>query len=296
MTRGYIYNKTRKNTIAMLFWAVLLLVLYILYVSDAYIYLLNAHTSGHDLDAANLRSNIRMLTIKPQTEAFNTRDHLVVVPPFLRIDELYVEGANYRFQFTVESIEDAGFGYGLNEDKTLKILYGHPNSHSYPPETIFKVGFMSIEGVRYVALLPIDVNLQAGETVKGAVFSELPLYIGHDLGLTGYADIDVPSYIIDLRGLTVEDEDVDFGLVIFFSILFPGFLIYGILCLIKPRIHPNYIRISKFGDIDKVCSEIDEEILDESTYKEKKKVYTKHYIIEETLYSTRVSKNHLLRH
>jgi hypothetical protein len=296
LTRGYIYNKTRKNTIAMLVWAIVLFILCILYVSDSYIYLLNAHSAGHELDAANLRSNSRVLTIEPESEAFNTRDHMVVMPPFLRINELFVDGASYRFQFTAESFEDAGFGYGVTESKTLEILYANPQTHSYPPNTEFKVGFISIEGVKYVALLPADYSIIPGDTIKGAVFSELPLFVGHDLGMTENAGANIPSYIVDLRGLTVEDEFVDFGLVIFFSILFPTFLIYSILCLFKPNIHPNYIRIAKFGDIDKVCAEIDEEITHESTYKEKKKVYTTHYIIEETLYNTRVRKNHMLRH
>ena len=51
---------------------------------------------------------IPVLTIEPESEAFNTRDLMVVMPPFLRINELFVDGASYRFQFTAESFEDAG--------------------------------------------------------------------------------------------------------------------------------------------------------------------------------------------
>ena len=187
----------------------------------------------------------------------------------------------YRFKFTLESYEEIGLGYGLNEDKTLKILYGNPTTKMLPPDALQKTALIKIQDVNFVALLPRDTKLNAGDIVTHAIFTPLPLYVGHDLGLTDHAGIEVASYIADLRYLTVEDEYMDFILVILFTLLFPSFLAYGIVCLFKPLIHPNYIRIAKFGDVEKVCAEIDCEINDESTYREKKKVYTKHYIIEE---------------
>lgn len=296
MRKGYIYRKTRKNTIAMLFWAAVLMVLYFLYLNSAFVYLLNAHSSGYKLDTNDLISNVKMLTIKPESEPFNTQEYGVTIPPLIRRTELYEDGLKYRFKFTLESYEEVGLGYGLNNDKTLKILYGNPATKSLPPETLQKIALVKIGGVDFIALLPRNTTLKAGDTVTHAIFTDLPLYVGHDLGLTDYAGMDVASYVADLRYITVEDEYIDFILVIIFTILFPSFLAYSILCLFKPQLHPNYIRIAKFGDVEKVCAEIDEEIDDESTYREKKQVFTKHYIIEETLYNTRVRKNHLLRH
>ena len=81
MTRGYIYWKTRKNTVAMLFWAAVLMVLYILYLNSAFVYLINAHTSGFKLDTEDLLSNIKMLTIKQESEPFGTQEHFVTIPP-----------------------------------------------------------------------------------------------------------------------------------------------------------------------------------------------------------------------
>lgn len=296
MTRGYIFRKTRKNTIAMLFWAVVFIVFYILYLSSALVYLVNAHSSGYKLNTTNLLSNVNMLTIKPQSDPFETQELGVTLPPFIRRTELYEEGLKYRFKFTLESYEELGLGYGLNDDKTLKMLYGNPETKSMPPDTVQKIALIKIQGVNFVALLPRETELKAGDTVTHAIFTDLPLYVGHDIGLTDHAGIEVASYIADLRHLTVEDENMDFILVILFTLLFPSFLVYSVLCLFKPQIHPNYIRIAKFGDIEKVCAEIDKEIDDESTYREKKQIFTKHYIIEETLYNTRVRKNHLLRH
>lgn len=296
MTKGYIYKRTRINTLAMMFWAVLLLVLYALYAVSAFIYVPNAYSSGYRLDTADLLSRITMLEIEPQSEPFPTQKYNVTLPPLITRSELYVDGLKYRFKLTVESYEEAGIGYGLYEDKTLQILYGNAPTKMVPPGAVQKVGIITIDGVRFIALLPREMTIKSGDTVSGVIFAKLPLYVGHDLGLTDSAGGEVASYCADLRGIVVEDEYVDFFLMILFSILFPAFFAYCVACLINPRIHPNYLRISKFGDVDKVCAEIDSELGEESTYKEKRSIYTKHYIIEHTLYNTRVRKNHLLRH
>jgi len=295
MTKGYIFKRTRINTIAMLFWAVFLFVLYILYAVSAFIYVPNAHATGYRLDASDLLSQTELLKIEPQTDPFPTQEYSVMIPPLIQRSELYIDGLKYRFKLTVENYEEVGIGYGLNEDKSLKILYGSPTSKLVPPGALQKVAMITIDGVRFVALVPRELNIKSGDTIPYAIFSKLPLYVGHDLGMTEYAGVEVASYCADFRSIVVEDENIDFFLMVFFTILFPAFLIYTIICLFNPRIHPNYIRIAKFGDVDKVCAEIDAEINAESTYREKKSVYTKHYIIEHTLYNTRVRKNHLLR-
>jgi len=277
-------------------WAVLLFALYVLYAVSAFIYVPNAHTSGFRLDTSDLLSKINMLNIEPQSEPFPTQDYSVAIPPLITLSELYVDGLKYRFKLTVENYQEVGIGYGLNEDKSLRILYGNPESKLVPQDAVQKVAIITIDGVRFAALVPRNMEIKSGDTVTNVVFGKLPLYIGYDLGMTEYANTEVASYCADFRGIVVEDENVDFVLMIIFTLLFPGFLAYSIACFFNPRIHPNYLRIGKFGDIEKVCAEIDEEINDESNYWEKKALYTKHYIIEHTLYNTRVRKNHLLRH
>lgn len=295
MKSGVIHRKTKKNTLAMMAWAILAFVLYLWYMSTAYVYLINAYANGKPLDIGKMLSATTVLTIKPQEEAFPTSQYNVTTPPFLQLSELYMDGARYRFKVEIQTYEEVGLGYGLAQDKSLKLYYNSPKSKLVSPDAIQKVAFVTIGGERFVALLPRDASVQAGDVVSRVVFSQLPWYLGHDLGLTDYAGIETRNYICDLRGIVVEDETTDFALIFVFSILFPAFLAYAILCLINPNFHPNYLRIAKFGDVETVCKEIDAEYDDPSNTREKRKLYTKHYIIEQTLYSTKVMKNHKLR-
>lgn len=297
MKQGYIFKRTRKNTYAMMFWAVLLFAFYALYMSSAFIYFINAYCSGYRLDTADLLSkNGDMQTIEAQEDPFPTSEYSVTIPPCIVRTILYEDGLKYRFQLTIEDYQEAGIGYGFAEDKTLSILYGNPDSKRLPPEARQKIAFVTIGGVRFIALLSADAEVKNGDVIPYALFTKAEKYVLHDLGLTEYAGTQVAPYVADLRNLIVDDETTDFLLVILFTLIFPTFLAYSILCLVNPKFHPNYLRIAKFGKIDEVCSEIDVEIHDESTYKEKRSIYTKHYIIEQTLYNTKVRKNHLLRH
>lgn len=297
MNKGYIFQKTRKNSIAMLAWASVLFVLYLMYVVSAFIYIPNAYSSGYSLDTADLFSKIETVTIEKKTEPFPTSEYGVTIPPCIRRYELYEDGLKYRFKYTIESYKDVGIGYNLNEDKSLHILYGTPKTGLVPPTALQKVGLITMGGVNFVALLPRATEIKAGDIVEYAIFTELPMYIGHDLGLTEYAGIEVSTYVADLRNLVVEDETTDFVLIVFFTLIFPTFLAYCILCLINPKkFHTNYMRIAKFGDIDIICAQIDVELTEKTAYKEKRSIYTTHYIIEQTWYTTKVRKNHLLRH
>ena len=115
MTKGYIFKRTRINTIAMTVWAVLLFALYVLYAVSAFIYVPNAHTSGFRLDTSDLLSKINMLNIEPQSEPFPTQDYSVAIPPLITLSELYVDGLKYRFKLTVENYQEVGIGYALTK-------------------------------------------------------------------------------------------------------------------------------------------------------------------------------------
>ncbi|MDR1116914.1 MAG: hypothetical protein LBL09_01530 [Oscillospiraceae bacterium] len=297
INRGYIYGLTRKNVFMLLFWALLLFGLYCWYMSSAGVYFLNAFTSGYTLDSGRLWDDAKLLEITEQTEYFNTGEYGVTLPPMLRLDEVYRDGNKYRFKVEVESYRELGIAYSAPLDAILAASrYDPARGDVAPPDAVQKVAMVTIDGKNVVALMPVGETLTPGETVLYACFSELPLYIGHDMGVDGEAvGMEVASYCLELRYLKVDDEITDFFLVIVFSIIFPLFLLYTVLCFVKPQLHPNYLRIHKFGEINKICAEIDEEIKDNGAYKEGRSVYTKQYIIYHSLHATKVTMNHKAR-
>jgi len=295
---GYIYQRTRKNIKVSLIWAGVLFAFYLWYMFSAFIYFPNAHATGYRLDKADLLSASSMLPIEPVTQPFDNEGYLQTVPSYILKDELYKDGLKYRFKFTVESYTDTGLKYTVdNETGVFSLIGGGFGSDKTDAFIYQKIGMFTIDGKQVVGLLPSSAEINPGDVIDHAVFINLPIYAGNDLGLTEYAGTEVASYCVDLRGLEVEDESNDFILVIVATLLFPTYLGYYIVCLFLPRIHTNYLRIARFTpDVDKVCREIDDEVKEDSTYMEGKSLYTKHYIIELSAQHTKVLKNHMLRH
>jgi hypothetical protein len=295
---GYIYQQTRKNIRVSLIFASAFFAFYIWYMFSALIYLPNAYASGYTLNKADLLSSSSMLPIEPQTAPFDNEAYGQTVPAFITKKELYMDGLKYRFKFTVEDYTDTGLKYTVDNETGVFSLIGAGFGNDQAGAQIYqKLGMFTIDGKQVVGLLPSSARISAGDVIDHAVFIDLPIYAGHDLGLTEYAGTEVASYCLDLRGLEVEDESNDFILVIVATLLFPTYLGYYIVCLFKPRIHTNYLRIAKFApDIEKVCYEIDDEVKEDSAYMEGKSLYTTHYIIQFTAQHTKVLKNHMLRH
>lgn len=295
VNKGYIFSRTRKNTFMMLFWALVLFALYIWYMSSGLAYFLNAFSSGYDFRMEKFTADSKIYTIEPQQEDYDTSAGIVTIPPMLRLDEVYRDGLHYRFKLEIESYTEVGIAYTIGEDSCLQIVRYSPEAGNIPAGAVQKVAVVRMNGLNVAALLPPEETMVPGETVTYACLSELQMYLGHDLGTTEFAGAEMSSYCIDLRYLTVDDEIVDFALVIIFSILFPLFLLYTLFLLIKPQFHPNYLRINKFGDINRICGEIDDEINEESNHKEGRELYTKHYIIYQSMHATKVKMNHLIK-
>ena len=151
--------------------------------------------------------------------------------------------------------------------------------------------------MEYPAIVPANIMPEAGALSQKVVLIELPLYIGHDLGTTGAAGTQVGNWCFDLRNLSVDDEGSDFALILIFSILFPLFAIYSLICFFQPKLHPNYLLLAHWSpDPEEVIAELDDQLAADGVYQEKKLIYTEKYIIRETLYSTHVMKNHTYRH
>ncbi len=293
--KGYLYRRTRMNAIATLFWATALIVLYVMYMRGAAIYFPNAVSSGHALVEQTFAADTHALEIEPQSEPFDCAAYGVTTPPMLRLDEVYRSGMYYRFKFIPDAVRETGIGYTAATDGS-RLLVEQNADGSYPESVENRIMVVTIGENEYAAIVPTYIDPEAGIPVQKAVFIELPMYIGHDLGLTAEAGGTLSNWCLDLRGIAVDDEGGDFALIIIFTLLFPAFFVYTLACVINPRLHINYVVLAHFAeDLDAVCRQIDAELAEDGVYKERKQVYTKRYILRETLYTTRVMKNHTYR-
>jgi len=293
--RGYIFSKTRKNSIVTLVFALIFFALYLWYMTSTFIYFPNATSAGHVLDSQKFAQDTKMVTIESQTEEFDYFSAAEIVPPALLFEHTYKQGLNYRFKVQINNSENAGLAYTTSAEGTLSMLQYAPNVHHIPGNALYEIRILSIGGTKYAALVTPNIDTNRLDYVTHAVFTKLPLYVMHDLGLTEFADTEIGNWCLDLRGIPVDDEGTDFFLIIIFSILFPGFLAVAVMFLLKPQLHLNYLVIKRFGDVNDICADIEAELSTEGVYKEGRTVYTESYIIKETLYTTKVSKNHLKR-
>ena len=293
--RGYFYQRTRVNAGAMLFWAAVLMVLFVLYMRSAAVYFPNATSTGHPLTGEQLAADSHMVTIEQESEPFDCAAYGVTTPPMLRLDAVYRRGSYYRFKLIPEGVREAGIGYSAGVGSVRRLVTARNGKFTEPVEN--RIMFLTFGGIEYPAIVPANITPEAGALSQKVVLIELPLYIGHDLGLTDAAGTEVGNWCFDLRYLSVDDEGSDFALILIFSILFPLFTAYSLLCFFKPKLHPNYLLLAHWcPEPESVIRELDDQLAADGVYQEKKLIYTEKYIIRETLYSTHVMKNHTYRH
>lgn len=294
---GYLSRRTRKNSILMLFWATLFLVVYILYVNSAAMYVKNAVTDGVELDTSALLASIEQVEIAPQTDHFDYRMAGDTIPQSLMIETVYRNADDYyRFLVPVESVETFGIGYYLSDSEFLTFFRGDDAAFERQGSIAQQLAVVTVDGQEFAAILPYGWMPEEGSLAPCGVFTMLPAYIYWDLGLTDYAGGTVANYVLDFRDIAVESEGNDFIMLIIFSIIFPLFFIYALAAAIFPRLHINYLLASRYGDPDELSAQIDYELQQEGVYKQSRQVYTENFILRETFHSTRIMKNHLKRH
>lgn len=302
---GYLKKRTRFNSCVLLFWAVLFFTVYLLYARTAMFYAKNAATDGVELDPAALAAASAetlgglWVVDEPMGErgTWDYENWGVTIPESLLIDQVYRQGDYYRFLVPIEKVEMTNYGYYLSESyETLRIFEGDDAAFERQGEIVQRLGVATVGGVKYATLLPYGAEIHDGELVPCGVFTYLMSNYSVDLAAAGYTGETISPYLLDFRDIPVEAEGNDLIMLIIFSIIFPIFLLYALLCLVFPRLHMNYVLLSRSDDPDELSAILMSEMAQDGVYKQGRQVYTEHYIIKETLHSTKVFKNHLNRH
>lgn len=294
---GYLKKRTRFNSCVLLFWAVLFFTVYLLYARTAMFYAKNASTDGVELDTAALAADSGSLVVPHSDDHFDYDSAGVTIPESLLIEQVYRQGDHYRFLVPVEKVEMTDVGYYLAESsETLRFFEGDDAAFERQGEIVQRLGVVTVGGVKYATLLSYGSEIHDGDLVPCGVFTSMPAYVPIDLGTAGFEGETISAYLLDFRDIPVEAEGNELIMLIIFSIIFPLFLLYALLCLIFPRLHMNYILLSRENDPDELSAILESEMAQDGVYKQGRQVYTEHYIIKETLHSTKVFKNHLNRH
>ncbi len=294
---GYLKKRTRFNAAVMLFWAVTFFAVYVLYAKTAIFYAKNAATDGVTLDVAALTSEMGAVEVAKQEKAFDYDSVGQGIPESIMLEQVYRQGDYYRFLVPVDSFEMTDVGYYLSETgSNLRMFRGGDSDFQRQGEIKQRLGIVTVGGRQFAALIPYGSELRAGELIPCGVFSTLPAYVLWDLGAVGFDGEEISTYLLDFRDIPVESEGNEMIMLVIFSIIFPLFLLYAVACFIFPRLHMNYILLSREDDPDELSKVLEYEMAQEGVYKQSRQVYTEHYIIKETLHSTKVYKNHLNRH
>lgn len=294
---GYLKKRTRFNSCVLLFWAILFFTVYVLYARTAMFYAKNASTDGVELDTAALAASSGSVVVPHSEDHFDYDGTGTTIPESLLLEQVYRQGDYYRFLVPVEKVEMTDVGYYLSESaETLRFFRGDDAAFERQGEILQRLGVVTVDGTKYAALLPYGSEIHDGDLVPCGVFSAMPAYVPFDLGAVGFEGETLSSYLLDFRDIPVEAEGNELIMLIVFSIIFPLFLLYALLCLVFPRLHMNYVLLSRSDDPDELSAILENEMAQEGVYKQGRQVYTEHYIIKETLHSTKVFKNHLNRH
>ena len=237
-------------------------------------------------------------TLDPTTEGLERPAGDDAAPDMFYMQWVYQEDNNYRFKITVDAVEETGIYY----DDLNAAYYNCTDLDDFnsrlPAEDwgVFRLVLVEAGGQTFVAALPFEDSIEAGETVR-AVFAPMAetstMY--YDLGACGYTD-SVSSWYIDLRDTPVDYEDEDFKDMCFYTLVALGLLALTVIFLLKPKWHPTYRQLAKYGkSVEYVVELVDTEYAEKgftTDPREKKTFFLETWMVRRSMFMNVIQKNY----
>ncbi len=295
---GFVYSLYLKNVRNLAVVTVVVLAVYIWQLTGCLFYLRNylLPASGIDWDGIAALGTLELGSVEGERPAGDD-----AAPSMFFLEWVYQEGNNYRFQITLDAVEESGVYY----DEQNAAYYNCTDIDDFysklPREDygVFRLVLVEAGGQRFVAALPYETELTAGQTVR-AVFAPMAQTstMVYDLGVNGNTQT-VSLYYMDLRDTPVDFEDEDFKDMCIYTPITLILVILTVLFLARPKLHPTYRQLAKYGrTIEDVVARIDEEYRRVGVTcnpNEKKTLYLENWLVRRSMFMNSIQKNHKVK-
>lgn len=258
--------------------------IYILYLIRSAPFIAGKFHGPHELDVQNFLASTEDITISEVIEMKKRADKSI--PTYAFFSTSYSDGDKYRFNVSFDSVEETGIEYTTE--------FENPETGEMETFVMYSV-FMGRIGERVIPILSYG-NVASDTALTGIFVEPAPVITADISKLTADGNaLTINKYIFDARNLEMETENSDV-VVMFAGIALLAFLYIRLLrYYINPYKHPTYKQLAKYGNLEDVINDIENQFEEENVYKEGKELISTDWIMTKDTFKNKILKNHRTR-
>ncbi len=190
------------------------------------------------------------------------------------------------------------FSVKIDDVKSIEAAYtvgGAPVTYEVDTDAdpiAVKATYAVINGITVPVIMEADQSISKGDTVEGIFTRHSPLILEELAKKSDGEDTEICSYTLDIRGIDMGSEFSDCVLLTMSVILLVYLLAKLILYFVNPLKHPMYAQLDKYGEAQYVAEDIDREVENNITNREKDTIYTTNWILTKKSFKYQIVKNH----
>lgn len=261
-------------------------VLYLIYIIQAMPYIVGKLHGPYEFDAHKFMTSTEDVIIEEAIEMKAREDKSI--PSYADSTTSYMDGDKYRFNVKFDSFEPIGIEYTteIEDPATNEIL-----------EFVMYSVYMGRIGDRVVPVMCNTDMIPDSNIPLTGIFREPAKVIVSDISkLTADGtEIVMNEYLFDARGIEMGVEDMDVGIMIIGFILLAFLYIRLIRYYINPYKHPTYKQLYKYGELEEVINDIEDQFESEDVFSEGKELICTDWIMTKDTFKNKVVRNHRTR-
>ena len=281
---GFIYSNMRKFRAKYAVILVIFIIAVILFAANSSEYIIKKIIGSTPLDLEKFATVETQ--VLPADYTMDVKNEDKKIYNFATPSTSYWQGNRYYFSAVVEDVANV---------ETAFTYRGAPVTSEVDTDAdpiMLKATYAVIGGITVPVITKPNQNILKGDTIEGIFTNHSPLILEQLAKKSGGKDMEICGYTLDTRGIEMGSEHSVCTLVLISIILIIYLLVKLIIYFVNPLKHPIYAQLDKYGEIQYVAEDVDKEIENNITNREKGIIYTTNWIVTKKEFKYQIIKNH----
>lgn len=257
--------------------------LYVLYISNSMTYIVGKLHGPYDFDSKRFLEKTADTVIYEPIEMKIREDRSIRM--YADFSNSYFDGDKYRFSVKFDSFEETGVKY------TTQIE--NPETRVMEDVVLYTV-YMGKIGNRNIPVMCIGDRVPDVNVPLDGIFTEPAKVIVSDLSkdASDQSPLVINQYIFDSRNIEMGIENTDVWIMFIGFALLLFLYIRVIRYYIDPYKHPTYKQLAKYGDLEEVINDIEDQFESPDVYVDGDELICTDWIMVKSTFKNKILKNH----
>ena len=281
---GFIYGAMSKFRLKFTVIVVIVAVIFGFYTADSYKYISKKIFGSVPLDTDAFK-NIETMVLEPGFVC-DTESADALIYGYALEDSSYFQGSKYYFDVTVDDVIYKNVAY------TIGGVAVTDEVDTTADPIALKAEYIKVNDIIVPVIMGKDQTISKGDTVKGIFTRSSTRILEEFAKKSGGEKTQICKYTLDIRGIEMEAEFSDCVIWTIYALILLYLIIKLIIYYIKPQNHPMIAQLEKYGEVEYLIKDIEDELKDDSTTYEKNEITTKNWILQKKSFKYLIIKNH----